>query len=186
MPVRIDGTGPTADRGVTHAGPATSMLDSAAAGSGFSCRFDLVLLPLAALLIMVLGLVIWTLPKLVPTPVREGLRNRCPATHSPGPSGKSSAQGPGATAGDDRTKTASAAERPKGGRILVRSGGDGAGGPYAELPDGPGDQQAQPAEGDLDDGAAGATRSVARRVFLIRPTGRGATTSAAPHRDREP
>ncbi|GAB3312768.1 hypothetical protein GCM10027451_25920 [Geodermatophilus aquaeductus] len=99
------------------------------------------LLPLAVVL------VIWTLPELGPTPVREELRNRCPATHSPGPSGKSSAQGPGTTAGDDRTKTASAAKRPKGGRILVRSGGDGAGGPYAELPDGPGDQQGQPAAG---------------------------------------
>src|SRR3954471_19219973 len=60
---------------------------------------------------------------------------------------QSSAQGPGAAAGDDRTKTASAAQRPKGGRILVRSGGGGAGGPYAELPDGSGDQQGQPAAG---------------------------------------
>jgi hypothetical protein len=60
---------------------------------------------------------------------------------------KSSAQGPGAAAGDDRTKTASAADRPKGGRILVRSGGDAAGGPYAELPDGSGDQAVQPAAG---------------------------------------
>jgi hypothetical protein len=60
---------------------------------------------------------------------------------------KSSAQGLGAAAEDDRTKTASAAQRPKGGRILVRSGGDGAGGHYAELPDGSGVQQGQPAAG---------------------------------------
>ena len=114
-------------------------------GELFGRRVDL--LALAALLVVLLVLVIWTLPELEPKPVREGLRNRCPATHSPARPAKSSAQGPGATAGDDRTKTASAAKRPKGGRILVRSGGDGAGGPYAELPDGSGDQQAQPAAG---------------------------------------
>jgi hypothetical protein len=98
-------------------------------------------------LLVVLLLVIWTLPEPEPTPVREGLRNRCPATHSPGPSGTELCSGAGSGGGDDRTKTASAAQRPKGGRILVRSGGGGAGGPYAELPDGSGDQQAQPAAG---------------------------------------
>src|SRR3954471_2980685 len=78
---------------------------------------------------------------------REALRNRCPATHSPAPSGTELRSGAGSDGGGDLTKTASAAQRPKGGRILVRSGGGGAGGPYAELPDGSGDQQAQPAAG---------------------------------------
>jgi hypothetical protein len=66
---------------------------------------------------------------------------------SPARPAQSSAQGPGVLAGDDQTKTASAAKHPKGGRILVRSGGGGAGGPYAELPDGSRDNQAQPTVG---------------------------------------
>jgi hypothetical protein len=42
-----------------------------------------------------------------------------------------------------------------------------------------GTSKRSPPQADLDDGAAGATRSVARRALLARPTDRGATTSAA-------
>jgi hypothetical protein len=93
---------------------------------------------------------------------------------------QSSAQGPGAAAGDERTKTASAAERPKGGRILVRSGGDGAGGPYAELPDGSGDQQARARRRRTLTTAQPAPRAAwPEGLLLARPNGRGATTATA-------
>ena len=42
---------------------------------------------------------------------------------------------------------------------------------------GRGTSKDSPPQADLDDGAAGATRSVARRVLLARPNGRGAGTS---------
>src|SRR5689334_6007220 len=45
-----------------------------------------------------------------------------------------------------------------GGRILVRSGGGGAGVPYAELPGGSGGRQGHPPQANLDDGPAAASR----------------------------
>jgi hypothetical protein len=51
---------------------------------------------------------------------------------------------------------------------------------------GRGTSKDSPPQADLDDGAAGATRSVARRVFVARPNGRGATMSAARPPDTEP
>jgi hypothetical protein len=79
----------------------------------------------------------WRPPDREPKPDREE-HGTGVLHHPPGPSGKELCSGTGATTGDERTKTASAAQRPEGGRILVRSGGDGAGGLYAELPDGSG------------------------------------------------
>ena len=51
---------------------------------------------------------------------------------------------------------------------------------------GRGNSKDSPPQADLDDGAAGATRSVARRVLLARPNGPGATTSTARPPDSEP
>lgn len=112
-------------------------------------RLLLVLLAvaLAVLLALVLVVVIWTLPGLEPTPVREELRNRCPATHSPGPSGEELCSGAGSAGGGRPDKDCFRSAAPEGRKDLVRSGGDGAGGPYAELPDGSGDQQGQPPAG---------------------------------------
>ena len=59
----------------------------------------LLLASLAAFLVVLLVLVIWTLPELEPTPVREELRNGCPATHSPGPSGTELCSGAGSDGG---------------------------------------------------------------------------------------
>jgi hypothetical protein len=54
---------------------------------------------LIVVLVLVLVLVLWTLPELEPKPVPEGLRNRRPATHSPGPSGTELCSGAGSDGG---------------------------------------------------------------------------------------
>jgi hypothetical protein len=54
---------------------------------------------LAALLVVLPVVVIWTLPVPEPTPVREGLRNGCRTTHSPDPSGTELCSGAGSDGG---------------------------------------------------------------------------------------
>lgn len=49
-----------------------------------------------------------------PTPVREGLRNRCPATHSPGPSGEELCSGAGSDGGGRPDQDCFRSEAPEG------------------------------------------------------------------------
>src|SRR5205085_7679244 len=92
---------------------------------------------------------------------------------------QSSAQGPGATAGTTGPRllpqrSARRAEGSWSGREETAREA-----PTLSCRTGRGTSQHSPPQADVDDGAAGATRSVARRVLLAGPTGRGATTSAA-------
>ena len=78
----------------------------------------LLLVPLAALLIVPLVLVIWTLPELEPKPVREELRNGCPATHSPGPSGTELCSGAGSAGGGRPDQDCFRSAAPEGRKDL--------------------------------------------------------------------
>src|SRR3954451_3619115 len=78
----------------------------------------LLLVALAALLFVLLVLVIWTLPELEPKPGREELRNRCPATHSPGPSGTELCSGAGSGGGGRPDQACFRSAAPEGRKDL--------------------------------------------------------------------
>src|SRR3954452_18152803 len=75
-------------------------------------------LPVPVRLLVVLLLVIWTLPELERKPVREELRNRCPATHSPGPSGTELCSGAGSDGGGRPNQDCFRSEAPEGRKDL--------------------------------------------------------------------
>ena len=74
--------------------------------------------PVRLLLAVLLVPVIWTLPELEPKPVREGLRNRFLATHSPGPSGAELCSGAGSDGGGRPDQDCFRSEAPEGRKDL--------------------------------------------------------------------